>query len=119
VTVTFSQSLYSRSSVGLSGTPRKRSFISQPSYFPTTTNFASALDILRSFGTAHSQRVYRCAAGGLVAGLAGSFALMSLVRSLLFGIRAADPIVMTTAAAVFHHRGPHRGRASRQPRGCH
>jgi putative ABC transport system permease protein len=40
-------------------------------------------------------------AGGLIAGLAGSFALMTLVRSLLFGIRAADPLVMTTAAAVF------------------
>jgi putative ABC transport system permease protein len=40
-------------------------------------------------------------AGGLVAGLAGSFALMSVVRSLLFGIRQADPLVVTTAAAVF------------------
>jgi predicted permease len=40
-------------------------------------------------------------AGGLLVGLAGSLALMSLVRSLLFGIRAVDPLVMTTAAAVF------------------
>ena len=38
---------------------------------------------------------------GLFAGFAGSLALMSLVRSLLFGIRTADPLVMTTAAAVF------------------
>jgi hypothetical protein len=39
--------------------------------------------------------------GGLVAGLAGSLALMSFVRSLLFGIRPVDPLVMTTAAAIF------------------
>jgi ABC-type antimicrobial peptide transport system permease subunit len=40
-------------------------------------------------------------AGGLIAGLAASLALMTFVRSLLFGIRAVDPLVMTTAAAVF------------------
>jgi ABC-type antimicrobial peptide transport system permease subunit len=40
-------------------------------------------------------------AGGLVIGLTGSVALMSFVRSLLFGIRSADPWVMTTAVAVF------------------
>jgi predicted permease len=40
-------------------------------------------------------------AGGLVAGLAVSLSLMTFVRSLLFGIRAVDPLVMTTAAAVF------------------
>src|SRR5258706_12114220 len=40
-------------------------------------------------------------AGGLVIGLTGSLALMSFVRSLLFGIRPADPSVMTTAVAVF------------------
>jgi predicted permease len=40
-------------------------------------------------------------AGGLVVGLAGSLALMRLVQSLLFGIRTADPLVVTTAAAVF------------------
>ncbi len=40
-------------------------------------------------------------AGGLVVGAAGSFALMTFVRSLLFGIRTIDPLVMTTAAAVF------------------
>jgi ABC-type antimicrobial peptide transport system permease subunit len=40
-------------------------------------------------------------AGGLVAGLVASLALMTLVRSLLFGIRSVDPLVMTTAAALF------------------
>jgi ABC-type antimicrobial peptide transport system permease subunit len=40
-------------------------------------------------------------AGGLVAGLAASLAVMTLVRSLLFGIRTVDPLVMSTAAAVF------------------
>jgi predicted permease len=38
---------------------------------------------------------------GLVAGLVGSLALMSFVRSLLFGIRPADPLVIVTAAAIF------------------
>jgi putative ABC transport system permease protein len=40
-------------------------------------------------------------AGGLIAGLVASLALMTLVRSLLFGIRPVDPLVMTTAAVVF------------------
>ncbi len=40
-------------------------------------------------------------AGGLFAGLAGSFAVMRLVQSLLFGIRPVDPIVIFTATAVF------------------
>jgi len=40
-------------------------------------------------------------AAGLVVGLAGSLALMTAVRSLLFGIRPADPLVIVTAAAVF------------------
>jgi ABC-type antimicrobial peptide transport system permease subunit len=40
-------------------------------------------------------------AGGLIAGLLASLALMSFVRSLLFGIRSVDPLVMTTAAVVF------------------
>jgi predicted permease len=40
-------------------------------------------------------------AGGLIVGLAGSLALMTFVRSLLFGIRPLDPLVITTAAAVF------------------
>jgi len=40
-------------------------------------------------------------AGGLIAGLVASLGLMTLVRSLLFGIRPVDPLVMTTAAAVF------------------
>jgi hypothetical protein len=40
-------------------------------------------------------------AGGLVIGLAASLALMTFVRSLLFGIRPIDPLVMTTAAVVF------------------
>ena len=39
--------------------------------------------------------------GGLIAGLVASLGLMTLVRSLLFGIRPVDPLVMTTAAAVF------------------
>lgn len=40
-------------------------------------------------------------AGGLAAGVACSFALMTFVRSLLFGVRPAEPLVMITAAAVF------------------
>ncbi|HTB12028.1 MAG TPA: ABC transporter permease [Bryobacteraceae bacterium] len=40
-------------------------------------------------------------AGGLIAGLAASLALATFVRSLLFGIRPVDPLVMTTAAAIF------------------
>lgn len=40
-------------------------------------------------------------AGGLIAGLGASLALKTFVRSLLFGIRPLDPLVMTTAAAVF------------------
>jgi predicted permease len=40
-------------------------------------------------------------AAGLIVGLVGSLAFMTLVRSLLFGIRPLDPLVITTAAAVF------------------
>jgi len=40
-------------------------------------------------------------AGGLLTGLVASLALMTLVRSLLFGIRPLDPLVVATAAAVF------------------
>lgn len=40
-------------------------------------------------------------AAGLFVGLAGSLAFMTFVRSLLFGVRPLDPLVMTTAAAVF------------------
>jgi predicted permease len=40
-------------------------------------------------------------AGGLIIGLAASLSLMTFVRSMLFGIRPLDPLVMTTAAAVF------------------
>jgi hypothetical protein len=40
-------------------------------------------------------------AGGLAAGLAVSLGLMTFVRSLLFGIRTADPLVIFTAAAIF------------------
>lgn len=38
---------------------------------------------------------------GLMAGLAGALVLLTAVRSLLFGIAPTDPIVMSTAAAVF------------------
>jgi hypothetical protein len=40
-------------------------------------------------------------AGGLAAGLACSLALMTFARSLLFGVRPSDPVVMITGAAVF------------------
>jgi predicted permease len=40
-------------------------------------------------------------AGGMIVGLTASLALMTFVRSLLFGIRPVDPLVMITAAAVF------------------
>ncbi len=39
--------------------------------------------------------------GGLIAGLAGSLAALVTVRSLLFGIKAADPVVLVTATIVF------------------
>ena len=39
--------------------------------------------------------------GGLAAGLACSFALMTFIRSLLFGVRPVDPLVMITGAGVF------------------
>ncbi|MEO8025002.1 MAG: ABC transporter permease [Bryobacteraceae bacterium] len=39
--------------------------------------------------------------GGLAAGLAGSIAVMTVLQSLLFGIRPADPVVLATASAVF------------------
>ncbi|MBV9678723.1 MAG: ABC transporter permease, partial [Acidobacteriaceae bacterium] len=38
---------------------------------------------------------------GLAVGLASSLATMQLFRSLLFGIRPADPVVMATAAGIF------------------
>jgi predicted permease len=41
------------------------------------------------------------AVAGLAAGLACSLALMTYVRSLLFGVRPVDPAVTMTAAAVF------------------
>lgn len=40
-------------------------------------------------------------AAGLIAGLAASLSLMTFVRSLLFGLRAVDPVVIVTAAAIF------------------
>jgi predicted permease len=39
--------------------------------------------------------------GGLAAGLLGSLALMHFARSVLFGIRPVDPLVIGCAAAVF------------------
>ncbi len=38
---------------------------------------------------------------GLIAGLVGSLAVLVTVRSLLFGIKAADPLVLVTATMVF------------------
>jgi predicted permease len=40
-------------------------------------------------------------AGGLLAGFTCSLALMTFVRSLLFGVRPLDPLIMITGAAVF------------------
>lgn len=45
--------------------------------------------------------VFATIGGGLAAGLAGSFAAMTMVRSLLFGIRPLDPLVIATAATIF------------------
>lgn len=39
--------------------------------------------------------------GGLVIGLTGALAMMTLFRSLLFGIKNADPFVIGTAVALF------------------
>jgi len=40
-------------------------------------------------------------AGGVIVGLGASLMLMTFVRSLLFGIRPLDPLVITTASVVF------------------
>jgi putative ABC transport system permease protein len=40
-------------------------------------------------------------AGGLTAGLLGAVAFLSFVRSLLFGVRPADPVVIGTASVIF------------------
>jgi len=40
-------------------------------------------------------------AGGLTVGLMGSIAAMTIVRSQLFGIRPAEPVVMAATAAAF------------------
>jgi hypothetical protein len=40
-------------------------------------------------------------AAGLAAGVACSFALMTFIRSLLFGVHPVDPLVMITGAVVF------------------
>ncbi|MGI8745962.1 MAG: ADOP family duplicated permease [Bryobacteraceae bacterium] len=45
--------------------------------------------------------LFAMVSGGLMAGLAGSLAVMMLLRSLLFGIKPADPLVIGTAIAVF------------------
>ncbi len=47
------------------------------------------------------QDMFSMIAGGLIAGLGASLMLMTFVRSMLFGIRPLDPLVITTAAAVF------------------
>ena len=38
---------------------------------------------------------------GLMIGLAGALAVMTLFKSLLFGIQGADPIVIGTALGLF------------------
>ncbi len=38
---------------------------------------------------------------GLIAGLAGSLAVMNVFQSMLFGVRPADPLVVGTAAGIF------------------
>src|SRR5262249_15387834 len=40
-------------------------------------------------------------AGGLVAGFTASLALMTFVRSLLFGVRPVDPVVLIVGSAAF------------------
>ena len=40
-------------------------------------------------------------AGGVMVGLAGSLALIRFAQSQLFGVRAADPLVIGTAISVF------------------
>ena len=42
----------------------------------------------------------RLAACGIVIGLAGSFGAMRLMESLLFGVTARDPAVLSAAAVV-------------------
>jgi predicted permease len=39
--------------------------------------------------------------GGLIVGLGGSLAIMTIFKSLLFGIRTADPLVIGTAGVLF------------------
>lgn len=45
--------------------------------------------------------LFAMVSGGLIAGLAGSLGVMMVFRSLLFGIKPADPLVMGTAMGVF------------------
>jgi putative ABC transport system permease protein len=45
--------------------------------------------------------LYGVLAGGMGVGLLGAFALMNVIRSLLFGVGAADPLVIGSATAVF------------------
>ncbi|MGH9744101.1 MAG: ADOP family duplicated permease [Candidatus Acidiferrum sp.] len=40
-------------------------------------------------------------AGGLAVGLVASYVLMRLTQSMLFGVRPADPVVISTSIAVF------------------
>jgi predicted permease len=43
--------------------------------------------------------------GGLIAGLIGSLALLVTLKSLLFGLKAVDPMVLLTAVALFFVAG--------------
>jgi predicted permease len=45
--------------------------------------------------------LYGMLAGGMVVGLMGAFALMRVTRSLLFGVGAADPLLIGSATVVF------------------
>ncbi len=47
------------------------------------------------------REIFGTVGAGLMAGLVGAIALLTGIRSLLFGIALVDPLVVSTAAAVF------------------
>jgi predicted permease len=74
----------------------------------SVTQRAKEISIRAALGARRPQLVYlvladlfRMVAAGLVVGLIGAIGFLRFVRSLLFGVQPADPLVMSCAVAVF------------------